>query len=107
MVYALGPSEAALRGVIDDVLANPKQCALDALLMKMLHVNTIRVYTVDNSRNHTECMNTFKSHGIYVIIGLWTLALRIAPVRHKILLGRVLPAQNLLRLQNDHMFEES
>jgi len=60
-----------------DVLANPKQCALDAPLMKTLLVNTIRVYTVDNTANHTECMKTFENAGIYVMIGLSTVDIAI------------------------------
>ena len=83
MIYAIGSSGAiAINGTVDDVLANPKQCALDAPLMKILLVNTIRVYSVDNTKNHTECMNIFESNGIYVIIGLWKRDMRIAPVPH-------------------------
>ena len=63
-----------------DVLANPDQCALDAPLMKTLLVNTVRVYTVNNTLNHTACMNTFEEHGIYVWISLNTFETRISNV---------------------------
>lgn len=45
---------------------------LDAELMQRLLVNTIRVYTVNSTLNHTECMNIFMDHGIYVIVDLTT-----------------------------------
>lgn len=56
----------------DDPLANGKQCALDATLMKSLGVNSIRVYHVDPSANHDDCMNTFSQAGIYPWIDLDT-----------------------------------
>ena len=68
-------------GLDDDVLANPKQCALDAPLMKTLLVNTIRVYTVDSTKNHTECMNILEQNGLYVILGLSTPNSTIEAVR--------------------------
>ena len=60
-----------------DSLADPEQCALDAPLMQTLLVNTIRVYTVNSTLNHTACMDTFKSHGIYVLLGLATAGTHI------------------------------
>ena len=63
-----------------DSLADPDQCALDAPLMQTLLVNTIRVYTVNSTLNHTACMDTFKSHGIYVLIGLATVVTAIKGV---------------------------
>ncbi|KAL9604407.1 MAG: hypothetical protein Q9219_000595 [cf. Caloplaca sp. 3 TL-2023] len=53
-----------------DPLSVPEQCELDASLMKTLGVNTIRVYEVDSTRSHDECMSSFADAGIYVIIGL-------------------------------------
>ena len=55
-----------------DLLANPEQCVLDAPLMQSLGVNAIMVLWVDSTLNHTECMNTFNSHGIYVSVTLPT-----------------------------------
>ena len=76
MVYAYGGSDPART----DKLADTDQCALDAPLMQTLLVNTIRVYTVNNNLNHTACMNTFKSHGIYVLLSLGTVDTRIVGV---------------------------
>ena len=80
MNYAIGVNSQ--NGEIPDVLANPKQCALDAPLMKTLLVNTIRVYIVDNTQDHTECMHTFEKNGIYVIIDLPTYKTTIDNVRY-------------------------
>jgi len=50
----------------DDPLVNTTQCQLDATLMKQLGANTIRVYHVDASADHSGCMNAFSENGIYV-----------------------------------------
>lgn len=63
MAYDMGSSAV-------DVLTNPDQCALDASLMKTLLVNTIRVYMVDNTADHTGCMRAYENAGIYVILSL-------------------------------------
>ena len=55
-----------------DALADPTQCALDEALMQSLGVNTVSVYYVDNTLDHTECIKILESHGIYVILGLST-----------------------------------
>ena len=76
MVYGNGsPNE------VNDPLADPDQCALDAPLMQTLLVNTIRVYTVDNTESHDACMKSFSEHGIYVIISLHTPENNINSVR--------------------------
>ncbi|KAG0252689.1 1,3-beta-glucanosyltransferase gas1 [Mortierella polycephala] len=53
-----------------DPLSKPDDCKRDASLMKSLGLNTIRVYQVDPSLNHDECMATFESVGIYLILDL-------------------------------------
>ncbi|KAH7388964.1 Glucanosyltransferase-domain-containing protein [Cadophora sp. MPI-SDFR-AT-0126] len=53
-----------------DPLVDTAQCSRDATLMKSLGANTIRVYTVDSTSNHTSCMSVFEDAGIYVLIGL-------------------------------------
>jgi len=82
MTYDMGSNARASKSgtIAVDVLANPKQCALDAPLMKTLLVNTIRVYSVDNTANHTGCMGVFENAGIYVIIGLWRIDMKIDSV---------------------------
>ncbi|KAI1616087.1 Glucanosyltransferase-domain-containing protein [Exophiala viscosa] len=56
--------------VEDDPLANPTQCQLDAALMKTLGANSIRVYHVDASADHSGCMNAFADNGIYVWVDM-------------------------------------
>ncbi len=41
-----------------------------ASLMKTLGANTIRVYTVDPTADHTGCMSAFDNAGIYVLLAL-------------------------------------
>lgn len=40
--------------------------------MKTLGTNTIRVYHVDPSADHSDCMNAFAAAGIYTLIDLDT-----------------------------------
>jgi len=43
-------------------------CQRDIAEFKKLGVNTIRVYTTDNSKGHDDCMNALADAGIYVIL---------------------------------------
>ncbi|KAK6543647.1 hypothetical protein TWF694_000390 [Orbilia ellipsospora] len=53
-----------------DPLVDKAQCALDAALMQQLGVNTIRVYQVDPTANHDDCMKIFGDAGIYLFVDL-------------------------------------
>lgn len=57
----------------DDPLVNTNQCQLDAALMKTLGANTIRVYHVDASQDHSGCMNAFADVGIYLFVDMDTV----------------------------------
>jgi hypothetical protein len=61
----------------DDPLLNGTQCGLDANLMKTLGANTIRVYHVDGSSDHSDCMNIFADAGIYVFVDMDTFDTQI------------------------------
>ena len=61
--YQPGGSSAGL-----DPLADSKVCLRDIAKFKQLGVNTIRVYMVDNSKKHDECMGALADAGIYVVI---------------------------------------
>jgi hypothetical protein len=47
-------------------------CKRDVEKFKALGLNTIRVYTVDNTANHDECMNALADAGIYLALDLST-----------------------------------
>lgn len=49
-------------------MADTTGCARDIAEFKKLGINTVRVYTVDNSVNHDKCMNALADAGIYVIL---------------------------------------
>ncbi|KOS21596.1 hypothetical protein ESCO_005044 [Escovopsis weberi] len=50
-----------------DPLADPDICQRDIQHFKDLGINTIRVYAVDNSKDHDTCMNALADAGIYVV----------------------------------------
>jgi 1,3-beta-glucanosyltransferase GAS5 len=51
-----------------DPLADPAVCKRDIAKFKELGINTIRVYIIDNSLKHDECMNALADAGIYLIL---------------------------------------
>ncbi|KAG0215688.1 1,3-beta-glucanosyltransferase gas1 [Mortierella sp. GBA30] len=53
-----------------DPLSRPNDCKRDFALMKALGLNTIRVYQVDASLNHDECMKALADAGIYLMLDL-------------------------------------
>jgi hypothetical protein len=60
-----------------DPIADVEACKRDIVKFKQLGLNTIRVYTVDNSKNHDECMNALAEAGIYLALDVnsksWSL----------------------------------
>ncbi|XXH03377.1 hypothetical protein Hte_009775 [Hypoxylon texense] len=61
--YQPGGSSANL-----DPLADTTICNRDIAKFKELGVNTVRVYSVDNSANHDECMQALNDAGIYLVL---------------------------------------
>jgi len=53
-----------------DPLSIADACRRDLPFLQDLGVNTIRVYSVDSSLNHDDCMKAFSDAGIYTIIDL-------------------------------------
>lgn len=63
----------------DDPLVDSEQCARDAALMRELGANSIRVYHVDASKDHSDCMSTLADAGIYLLVDLDTFDTYILP----------------------------
>ncbi|KAL8939229.1 MAG: hypothetical protein Q9216_003475 [Gyalolechia sp. 2 TL-2023] len=61
-----GASDAA------DPIADTTICRRDIAEFKKLGINTVRIYTIDNSKDHTECMNELADAGIYLALDLNT-----------------------------------
>jgi hypothetical protein len=51
-----------------DPIADEGTCQRDIAEFQKLGINTIRVYTVDNSVNHDACMNALAAAGIYLVL---------------------------------------
>lgn len=51
-----------------DPLADPTTCERDIKYFKELGINTIRVYSVDNTADHDVCMEKLADAGIYLIL---------------------------------------
>ena len=51
-----------------DPLADTSICGRDIPKFKELGVNTIRVYSVDNSKDHADCMQQLNDAGIYLVL---------------------------------------
>lgn len=56
----------------DDPLLDSDQCTRDATLMKSIGTNSIRVYHVDPTQDHSSCMGIFADAGIYLWLDLDT-----------------------------------
>lgn len=65
--YQPGGSSQAI-----DPIADADSCKRDIEYFKKLGINTIRVYTVDNTANHDTCMNALAAAGIYLALDVNT-----------------------------------
>lgn len=55
-----------------DPIADQAVCTRDIAEFKKLGINTVRIYTVDNSKNHDACMNALAAAGIYLVLDVNT-----------------------------------
>lgn len=53
---------------LSDPLADTDVCSRDIVYFKKLGINTIRIYTVDNSADHSDCMAQLAAAGIYLVL---------------------------------------
>lgn len=57
---------------LEDPIADPDVCERDIEYFKDLGVNTIRIYSIDNTKDHKKCMNLLADAGIYVLFDVNT-----------------------------------
>jgi hypothetical protein len=57
---------------LEDPLADVEVCGRDIPLFQELGLNTIRIYSIDNSKNHDECMQMLADAGIYLVLDVNT-----------------------------------
>ncbi|KAJ5925536.1 1-3-beta-glucanosyltransferase [Penicillium verhagenii] len=57
---------------LTDPIADPEVCKRDIQKFKDLGLNTVRVYSVDNSMDHDECMKALADAGIYLVLDVNT-----------------------------------
>lgn len=57
---------------LTDPLADPTICDRDIPIFRDLGINTIRVYSVDNSQDHSYCMQQLNDNGMYLVLDVNT-----------------------------------
>lgn len=57
---------------LEDPIAEPDTCKRDIPKFQELGLNTVRIYSVDNSQSHKECMNALADAGIYLVLDVNT-----------------------------------
>ncbi|KAJ2782841.1 40S ribosomal protein S27 [Coemansia javaensis] len=71
--YFKGVAYQPRTGVTDanpDPLADPVGCKRDVAVFKDLGINAIRVYEVDYTKSHDQCMQMLEDAGIYLILDM-------------------------------------
>jgi 1,3-beta-glucanosyltransferase GAS5 len=53
---------------LTDPIADSTTCKRDVEEFKKLGINTVRIYTIDNSANHDDCMKMLADAGIYLAL---------------------------------------
>jgi 1,3-beta-glucanosyltransferase GAS5 len=53
---------------LTDPIADTTACKRDVEEFKKLGINTVRIYTIDNSASHDDCMKILADAGIYLAL---------------------------------------
>ncbi|AAS54140.2 AGL351Wp [Eremothecium gossypii ATCC 10895] len=77
IAYQAETSDASASATINDPLADYESCSRDLPYLLELNTNTLRVYAVNSSLDHSRCMELFESNGIYIVADLSEPALSI------------------------------
>ncbi|KAI9678057.1 MAG: beta-glucanosyltransferase [Caeruleum heppii] len=80
---------------VKDPIGDPAVCKRDIEKFKELGLNAIRIYSVDNTVNHDECMTALADAGIYLILDVNT---------PKYSLNRANPARSYNDVYLQHIF---
>ena len=100
--FFAGDSRFYIRGVdyqpggsslLADPIADVQGCLRDIPYFQQLGINTVRVYSVDNTASHDTCMNALADAGIYLVLDLNTPT-------YSLNRGNVAPSYNDVYLQS-------
>ncbi|BAO42506.1 beta-1,3-glucanosyltransferase [Kluyveromyces marxianus] len=70
VAYQADTANSTASSQINDPLADIDSCKRDLPYLKELLTNVLRVYAINTSLDHTECLNLFQDNGIYIIADL-------------------------------------
>lgn len=70
VAYQADTANVTTGSSINDPLADYESCKRDIPYLQQLDTNVIRVYAVNTSLDHSECMQAFNDAGIYIIADL-------------------------------------
>ena len=74
VAYQADTANSSSDDSIDDPLADYSKCSRDIPYLQKLQTNVVRVYAVNTTLDHSQCMEALADAGIYVIADLSTPA---------------------------------
>lgn len=70
IAYQADTANSSSTATVNDPLADYDSCKRDLPYLKDLYTNVLRVYAVNTSLDHSDCMELFQQNGIYIIADL-------------------------------------